>query len=373
MARRPKSDDFGDKHPSVRVFRAFRVQLRNFKERSRGRRHSLPSLTLWVTSRRVVSNCVFSLGRRVMQYRMLGRTGITVSAISFGAGPVSGLMTGSDAIAQREVVAAAIEAGINWFDTAPGYGAGSSEDNLGRALSEIKPAQTIHIATKVRIPLDSTELISDIIRRSVEESLQRLRVSSVTLLQLHNGITAERGEEPASITPNDILSRDGVANTFDRLRDEGLVLHSGLTGTGQPSALKAVIRSGRFDTVQTPYNALNPSAGATSPIQPGDTDYGNILADCAEMRMGVFAIRVFAAGALLGQVPSAHTLKTPYFPLDLYLRDAARAEFIREELGDGERMTEFALRFALSHLAVSSAIIGFGSPSHIAELVAECH
>lgn len=303
-----------------------------------------------------------------MQYRTLGRTGIKVSAISFGAGPVSGLMTGTDANAQRNVVAAAIEAGINWFDTAPGYGAGSSEANLGRALSEIAPAQPIHIATKVRIPLDSTESISDIIRRSVEESLQRLRVSSVSLLQLHNGVTSGRGDEPAAITPDDILSRGGVADTFDRLREEGLIQHTGLTGTGQPSAMKAVIRSGRFDTVQTPYNALNPSAGATSPVQSGDTDYGNILADCAEMQMGVFAIRVFAAGALLGQTPSAHTLKTPYFPLDLYQRDAARTELLRAKLGEGESMTEFALRFALSHSAVSSAIIGFGSPSHVAEL-----
>lgn len=159
-----------------------------------------------------------------------------------------------------------------------------------------------------------------------------------------------------------------MADTFDRLREEGLIRHTGLTGTGQPSAMKEVIRAGRFDTVQTPYNALNPSAGAMLPVQSGDTDYGNILADCAETRMGVFAIRVFAAGALLGQVPSAHTLKTPYFPLDLYQRDAARAEQLRVELRVGETMTEFALRFVLSHSAVSSAIIGFGSPSHVAEL-----
>lgn len=303
-----------------------------------------------------------------MLYRTLGRTGIKVSAISFGAGPVSGLMTGTDANAQRDVVAAAIGAGINWFDTAPGYGAGSSEANLGRALSEIKPGQPVHIATKVRIPLDSTEPIGDTIRRSVEESLQRLRVTSVTLLQLHNGITALRGHEPAAIVPAEILSRDGVADTFDRLREEGLICYSGLTGTGQPAAMKEVIRSGRFDTVQTPYNALNPSAGSSAPVHSGDTDYGNILADCAEQRMGVFAIRVFAAGALLGQAPSAHTLKTPYFPLDLYQRDVARAEQLRSELRDSESMTAFALRFVLSHSAVSSAIIGFGSPSHVAEL-----
>ncbi|TXT38475.1 MAG: putative aldoketoreductase [Planctomycetota bacterium] len=302
-----------------------------------------------------------------MQYRTLGRTGIKVSAIAFGAGPVSGLMTGVDANAQRDTVAAAIEAGINWFDTAPGYGAGSSEINLGRVLSELKPTQPIHIATKVRIPLDSAEPVSDVIRRSVEECLQRLRVSSVILLQLHNGITSGRGDEAASITPTDILARGGVADTFERLREEGLIRFSGLTATGQPAAMKEVIRSGRFDTVQAPYNAINHSAGSIS-VAAGDTDYGNLFADCAEQRMGVFAIRVFAAGALLGQAPSAHTLKTPYFPLDLYQRDVARAEQLRAELYDGESMTEFALRFVLSHSAVTSAIIGFGSPSQVGEL-----
>ena len=187
-----------------------------------------------------------------MQYRTLGRTGVRISAISFGAGPVSGLMVGDDAETQAAVVVAAMEAGINWFDTAPGYGAGRSESNLGRALSAV-PCESrerlTYIATKVRIPLDATEPIRDIVRRSVEESLQRLRVSRVTLLQLHNGITANRGDEPASITPAEILSSGGVADAFRQLRDDGLIDHLGLTGTGHPAAMREVIRSGEFDTV----------------------------------------------------------------------------------------------------------------------------
>ena len=304
-----------------------------------------------------------------MQYRTLGRTGVRISAVSFGAGPVSGLMVGDDAETQAAAVAAAIEAGINWFDTAPGYGAGRSESNLGRALSAVVAAKSIHIATKVRIPLDATEPIGDIVRRSVEESLQRLRVSRVTLLQLHNGITSNRGDEPASITPADILSSGGVADAFRQLRDDGLIDHLGLTGTGQPAAMREVIRAGEFDTVQTPYNLLNPSSGSTTSPQAGDTDYGNILADCAAMNMGVFAIRVFAAGALLGQSPSTHTLNTPYFPLDLFQRDAAQAARVQAQVAGRISMTELAVRFALSHLAVSSAIIGFGSASHIREIV----
>lgn len=298
-----------------------------------------------------------------MQYRILGRTGIRVSVISFGAGPVSGLITGEDFDAQQAVVTAAIKAGINWFDTAPGYGQGQSETNLGRVLSELRSSdlqshEPLHIATKVRLPLESSERTWDFVRRSVEESLQRLRVPKVTLLQLHNGITARRGDEPASITPADILQRGGVADAFYRLRDEGLVDFIGLTGTGHLNAMREVIRSGEFDTVQTPYNVLNPSAGDSSSSADGETDYGNIIAGCAAMQMGVFAIRVFAAGALLGQAPSAHTLKTPYFPLALYQRDTERAARLREKLADQMTMPELAVRFALTHPHISSAIIG---------------
>ena len=308
-----------------------------------------------------------------MQYRILGRTGIRVSVISFGAGPVSGLITGEDFDAQQAVVAAAIKAGINWFDTAPGYGQGQSESNLGRVLSELRSSELqshepLHIATKFRLPLESSERIWDVVRRSVEESLQRLQVPKVTLLQLHNGITARRGDEPASITPADILQQGGVADAFYRLRDEGLVDFIGLTGTGHPDAMRKVIRSGEFDTVQTPYNVLNPSAGDSSSSADGETDYGNIIADCAAMKMGVFAIRVFAAGALLGQAPSAHTLKTPYFPLALYQRDTERAARLCETLAHQMTMPELAVRFALTHPNISSAIIGFGSASHVAEV-----
>src|SRR4029079_2128414 len=101
----------------------------------------------------------------------------------------------------------------------------------------------------------------------------------------------------------------------------GLVRFVGLTGTGQPDAMREVVRSGEFDTLQVPYHLLNPSAGRDVPTDFGEMHYGNIIADCAEQRMGAFAIRVFAGGALVDRPPSAHTLKTPFFPLPLYERD----------------------------------------------------
>lgn len=302
-----------------------------------------------------------------MIQRVLGRTGLQVSAVAFGAGPVSGLMTGDDHAGQRATVARAIDRGVNWFDTAAGYGAGTSEANLGRVLAELGAAERVHVATKVRVPPDAVGDAGGYVRRSVEESLQRLRLPQVTLLQLHNGITANRGDEPASIAPADILGTSGVLEAFRQVRDAGLVAHLGLTGTGHPAALREVIRSGGFDTLQVPFNVLNPSAGRSDPPPDGETDYGNVIADCAAAGMGVFAIRVFAGGALLGQPPSAHTLNTPYFPLALYERDAARAQRLAASSG-GRSLAEVAVRFVLSHPAVSSAIIGFGSPEHVEEV-----
>src|SRR4029077_10254009 len=97
--------------------------------------------------------------------------------------------------------------------------------------------------------------------RSLEKSLDRLRLPRVTLLQLHNSITHERGDEPTSVTPQDVLGQGGVAEAFLQLQAEGLALHLGLTGIGQPAALTEIIRSGLFATMQTPYHLLNPSAG----------------------------------------------------------------------------------------------------------------
>lgn len=302
-----------------------------------------------------------------MQYHILGRTGLRVSVVAFGAGPVSGLMTGADADAQRATVAAAVAAGVNWFDTAPGYGQGQSEANLGRVLAELGAGDSVHVATKVRVPLDGGD-IAGAVRRSVEESLRRLRVPRVTLLQLHNGVTARRGDEPASITPDDVLASGGVLKALRQLQGEGLVSFLGLTGTGHPVALREVIRSGGFDTLQVPYNLLNPSAGSREPAPPGETDYGNVIGDCAEAAMGVFAIRVFAGGALLGRPPSAHTLTTPFFPLPLYQRDADRAGRLRGTVAGRVAMAELAVRFALAHPAVCSAIVGFSSPKHVEEI-----
>jgi len=301
-----------------------------------------------------------------MQYRILGRTGQRVSALAFGAGPVSGLLTGEDHAAQISALRKAIELGINWIDTAPGYGHGASESNIGRALA-VLGAESPNVATKVRLaPGDLTDMRAAVCR-SVEESLRRLGLPAVTLLQLHNGLTARRDDEPFSIAPADVLQTGGVLDAFCALRDAGLVRFLGLTGTGHPDAMREVVRSGGFDTMQVPLHMLNPSAGRAMPPDFGDIDYGNIIADCDAMKMGVFAIRVFAGGALLGHEPSAHTLKTPFFPLAQFHKDRERADQVIAARGP---LKESALRFVLDDPRVQSAIIGFGDAGQVEEVAA---
>src|SRR5262245_21670336 len=122
-----------------------------------------------------------------MDHRVLGRTGLSVSLVGLGAGPVPGLMTGGDPAAQREVLARALIAGINWIDTAPGYGDGQSEASIGRALHELGARDRFHVATKVRLAPADLDDAEGAVRRSLAGSLVRLGLPAVTLLQLHNG------------------------------------------------------------------------------------------------------------------------------------------------------------------------------------------
>ncbi|MEI6537997.1 MAG: aldo/keto reductase, partial [Planctomycetota bacterium] len=267
-----------------------------------------------------------------MQYRPLGTTGISVSTVSFGAGPVSGLLTGDAVDTQRAVVQRAVELGVNWFDTAAGYGNGQSELHLGAALSGIRSDQPLHVATKVRVELTTQTDLRPLVVASVKESLSRLNLPRVTLLQIHNSITLNRLDQPTSITPEDVLGPRGLLAGMQEVRAAGWVDQFGLTGIGDAKALCTVMRSQEFATIQAPVHFLNPSALRPTPSELCDPDFGGFLRTAHELGMGIFAIRVFAAGALLGAEPSPHTFQTPFFPLDLYRRDEARVRQLSERL-----------------------------------------
>jgi aryl-alcohol dehydrogenase-like predicted oxidoreductase len=212
-----------------------------------------------------------------MRKTMIGRTGLEISELAFGGGVTGGILINPDEVTRYGALRRAVEAGINWIDTAPAYGNGASEETIGRHLASLSPQP--HVSTKVRLEAEDLDDIPGAIERSLEQSLKRLRSDWVALLQLHNHLGHSVGERLA-LTPEQVLDQDGVADTFDRLKEQGVIQAGGITAAGDTRACLKVIDSGRFDAAQVYYNAINPSAAwrRVPPSWRGGQDFCGILA-----------------------------------------------------------------------------------------------
>src|SRR6266566_259561 len=122
-----------------------------------------------------------------METRVFGRSGMRLSILGFGCGAVGGLMVRGDPADQERAVARALEAGVNYFDTAVQYGDGASETNLGRVLKALKPANAF-VGTKVRLKPEEFGRIGAAVTASLEASLKRLALERVDIFHLHNSI-----------------------------------------------------------------------------------------------------------------------------------------------------------------------------------------
>jgi aryl-alcohol dehydrogenase-like predicted oxidoreductase len=297
-----------------------------------------------------------------MQLRVFGRTGMRLSVLGFGCGAVGGLMVRGDAADQERTIARAIAGGVNYFDTAVQYGDGESEKNLGRILQQLRPANVV-IGTKVRLPASETGRIDDAVGTSLEGSLARLRLDRVDILHLHNPIT-EKGGGPA-LSVRQVL--DGVVPAFERLRRQGKIRFLGLTALGDTAALHQVIDARVFDSAQVVYNMLNPSAADELPTRYPAQDYGRLFDHTQAAGVGVVGIRVLAGGALSGSAerhPIAGPAPEPIGSAMNYYADIDRARRLMPlvEEGFATSLTEAATRFALSHPAMGTILVGMATP-----------
>ena len=304
-----------------------------------------------------------------MNYRPLGGAGLNVSEIGFGCGNVGGLMIRGEHDAQVRAVARAMELGINYFDTASSYGDGQSEANLGRVLQEL--SADVYVGTKFRVTTHEPGRIKGNVIASVEESLTRLRREQVDLIQMHNHV--ESVAAGGSVSPEETLGE--VADALGELRDQGKVRFWGMTAVGETAALHRVIDSGMLNSIQSVYNLVNPSAGASVPPGFDMPDYGNQIARAAANGMGTLVIRVLAAGALSGAAtrhPVAVPTVAPIGSGRDYDQDRARAEGFRFLQDDGyvDGLVEASLRFALGNPGVSSVLVGYSSLEHLEQAVA---
>ncbi|MEK6710321.1 MAG: aldo/keto reductase [Nitrospinota bacterium] len=306
-----------------------------------------------------------------MLYRTLGRTGLAVSEVGFGTGGVSRLMAEDDREAQLRAVRGALDRGLTLFDTAAGYGGGRSEANLGRALRALGARAAV--STKVRLGPEDLADPKGAAIASVEESLKRLGRESVDLVQIHNLIAPER-KWPIGLVlaPGDILGRGGVLEGFRALRERGKVRFFGLTGLGDPKAIREVAESGAFDTLQVYYNLLNPSAGHRVPPNFSALDYGLLLDRAVELGMGVLVIRVLALGALseapnfLGFVDKPPPVLSPGSEYGEDVRRAARLRWLAAE--EAPSLAQAAVRFALMKTGVSAVLCGFSDEAQLGQV-----
>src|SRR5215475_3742087 len=126
-----------------------------------------------------------------MQYRAVGNTGVRVSEIGFGCGNNAVLMVKAPYEDQLRAVRRALDAGINFFDTAFQYGLGKSEENLGRILKDLGANPVI--STKIRLEADAVNDVAAATVQAVEAGLKRLNRDRVDFIQLHTRVTLERG------------------------------------------------------------------------------------------------------------------------------------------------------------------------------------
>jgi len=304
-----------------------------------------------------------------MNYNILGRTDLRVSQLGFGCGSIGGLLVRGDYPSMRQAVSRAVELGINYFDTAPMYGNGQSEVNLGAVMREL--GAHVLIGTKVRLTGEDLARIGTVIPRAVEGSLRRLGRETIDLIQLHNLLEFQPRAEQGRVGLQDL---DGVIRAFETLRQQGKVRFWGITALGETDALQAAVGRGGFQTIQVPYSLLNPSAGAVVPSGFPFQDYGQIIDRAAQRGMGAIAIRILAGGALSGATerhPVAAKWVNPIASDQFYSADVARARryaFLVEN-GVVTNLVEAAVRFAVSKSGVSTALLGISSVDQLEQAV----
>ena len=261
-------------------------------------------------------------------HRALGSTGLEVSALGFGAGPLGdGRISDGEADA---LVGAALDEGVTLFDTAPSYGA--SEARLGRALGARRAA--VRIATKGGYGVPGiADWTGDVIRLGIDAALRRLRTDVIDVFLLHSC---------DAVT----LGRDDILGELDRAKAAGKIRASGYSGENE--ALAAAIASRRFDVIEC---SVNPFDRASLSEQ---------VASAAAAGMGVLAKRPLANAAWrFDAAPEASDVRT-------YWERARTLAIDPAPLG----WAELALRFAAFAEGVSAALVGTSNLTHLTDAAA---
>ena len=294
-----------------------------------------------------------------MKYRTLGRTGLEVSEIGYGAWGIGGVqwLGGSDREA-LDALERSIDLGLNFIDTALAYGEGHSERLVGEVVRSHH--ERIYIASKIpprnsmwpapKVPLRDVFPAEHIIR-CTEESLSNLGIDTIDLQQLH-------------VWQDDWTDDAEWLEAMTKLREQGKVRFFGISiNDYQPANAIRALKSGHIDAVQVIYNIFEQAPES------------ELFPVCQALDIGVIARVPFDEGGLTGAIRPDTVFPDGDFR-EWYFRDDRKTQvFDRAERlkllldAEAESLSELALRFILSHPAVSTVIPGMRSPKHVASNV----
>jgi aryl-alcohol dehydrogenase-like predicted oxidoreductase len=288
-----------------------------------------------------------------VEHRRLGKTGFEVSAIGVGTWAMGSAWGDTDDAMSMAALHAAVDAGVNLFDTADVYGDGRSERLLARLLQERK-GERLFVLTKMgrKVEQRVANYHPEAFRGWIAQSLENLGLDRLDLIQLH-------------CPPTDVYYHPELFAALDELVDAGLVRHYGVSVERVEEALKALEYPG-LASVQIIFNMLRQ--------RPADT----FLAKAAERDVGVIVRVPLASGLLSGKLTrstvfadtdhrsfnrhgEAFDVGETFAGVD-YETGLEVVEQLRPLLPGGATMAQFALRWVLMHPAVSTAIPGARSP-----------
>ena len=296
-----------------------------------------------------------------MNHRRLGRTGLEVSEVGYGAWGIGGSgWLGAQDDESLRALELALDSGINLIDTALGYGDGHSEELVGQAVRS--RSETVYVATKIppknrlwpaRAGTHADEAFpADHVRACTEQSLRNLGLEAIDVQQFH-------------VWDDAWVDQGDWREAIEDLRREGKIRFFGVSiNDHEPANALGLIRAGLADTVQVIYNAFDQS--------PED----ELFPACREHDVGVLARVPLDEGGLTGRItPDTEfpegDFRARYFRDDRKREVHERAQAIADDLGVGEDgLAELALRYILSAPEVSSVIPGMRSVRNVERNVA---
>lgn len=289
-----------------------------------------------------------------MRYRPLGKTGFEVSDIACGLWGMSG-WSGSDDAESLHALQLAVDLGCNFFDTAWAYGQGKSDGFLGRILAANR-GRRLYSASKIppkngRWPARSAYDYNDVfpakhVLKHADKIRSALGVDTIDLLQFH-------------VWDDSWTDRPEFRSTVEKLKRDKIVHAFGLSlNRWEPANGIRAIRTGLVDAVQVIYNVFDQN--------PED----ELFPVCQELNIGVIARVPLDEGSLGGKMTRETTFpegdwRKGYFNPDNLSQTLDRVDRLRVDLPPAMPLPEAALRFILSHPAVSTIIAGMRKDAHV--------